>query len=170
MFSNSLRLILIIISLLFSAYQFFKGELYLGCLFATAALLLIYGLFRYDSVWSAFQQIKKGKNTEAENLLNSVKYPNLLSNQQKAYYFFIKAVLEQDKNNLDDAEFFYIQAIEKGLKTSNDEAIANLNLAHIYREKKMIEHAQLKLQNAIELAHKEGVEKEIQKFKLTIGI
>ncbi len=170
MFSNSLRLILIIISLLFGVYQFFKGELYSGYLFLVAALFLIYGFFRYGSVWSAFQQIKNSKNTKVENLVNSVKYPNLLSNQQKAYYFFTKAVLEQDKNNLDEAEFFYIQAIEKGLKTSNDEAIANLNLAHIYREKKMSDLAQSRLQKTIELPHKKEVDKEIQKLKLELGI
>ncbi|MDQ3750367.1 MAG: hypothetical protein M3367_15340 [Acidobacteriota bacterium] len=101
--------------------------------------------------------------------MNSVKYPNLLSNPQKAYYFFTKAVLEQDKNNLDEAELFYIQAIEKGLKTSNDEAIANLNLAHIYREKKMINLAQSRLQKTIELPHKKEVDKEIQKLKSELG-
>jgi len=141
----------------------------LGFLFITAALFLIFGFFRYGSVWSAFQQIRKGENAKAENLLNSVKYPNLLSNQQKAYYFFIKAVLEQDKNKLAEAELFYIQAIEKGLKTSNDESIANLNLAHIYYGKKMINLAQSRLQKAIELPHKEEVNREIQKLKLKLG-
>jgi len=135
----------------------------------TVALFIIYGFFRYGSVWSAFQQIKKGENAKAENLVNSVKYPNLLSNQQKAYYFFTKAVLEQNKNNLDEAEFFYIQAIEKGLRTSNDKAIANLNLAYIYREKKMIDLAQSRLQKAIEFPHKEEVSKEIQKLRLELG-
>ena len=78
-------------------------------------------------------------------------------------------MLEQNKNNLDEAEVFYIQSIEKGLKTSNDEAIANLNLVHIFRAKKMIDLARSRMQKAIELPHKEEVGREIQKLKLEIG-
>jgi tetratricopeptide (TPR) repeat protein len=170
MFSNSLRLILIIISLLFGIYQFSKGEIFLPFLSATAVLLLIYGYFRYNNVRSASLHLKNGENSKAEYLINSVKYPNLLSKEQKAYYFFIKAVLEQNKNNLDEAEIFYIQAIEQGFRTSNDEAIANLNLAYIYREKNMIDFAKSRLQKTIEIPHKEEVDKEIQKLKLELGL
>jgi len=170
MFSNSLRLILIVISLLFGIYQFSKGEIFPGFLSAAAVLLLIYGYFRYNNVRSAFLNLKNGENDKAEYLINSVKYPNLLSKQQKAYYFFTKAVLEQDRNNLDEAEFLYIQAIEQGLRTSNDEAVANLNLAHIYREKNMIDFAKSRLRKTMELPHKEQVAKEIQKLKLELGI
>ncbi len=156
MFSNSLRLILIVISLLFGIYQFSKNEVILGFLSSSAVLLLIYGYFRYNNVRSASLHLKKGENNKAEFLINSVKYPNLLSKEQKAYYFFTKAVLEQNKNNLDEAELLYIQAIEQGLRTSNDEALANLNLAYIYREKNMIDFAKSRLQRIIEMPQKDA--------------
>ena len=170
MFNNSVRLILIIISLLFGIYQFSKDETLQGFLFTSVALLLIYGYFRYNNVRNASLHLRNGENDKAEYYINTVKYPNLLSKEQKAYYFFTKAVLEQNKNNLDQAESLYIQAIEQGLGTSNDEAIANLNLAHIYHEKNMIDFAKSRLQNTIEMPHKKEVDKEIQKIRLVLGI
>lgn len=170
MFSNALRLIIIIFALLFSIYQFSKNDLLPGILSAAAVLLLVYGYFRYNNVRSASLHLKNGENVKAENLINSVKYPSLFSKEQKAYYFFTKAILEQNKNNFDEAEFLYIQAIEQGFRTSNDEAIANLNLAHIYREKNMIDFAKSRLQKTIETPHKEEVDKEIKKLKLELGL
>ncbi len=170
MFSNSLRIILIIICLVFGIYQFFKGEIYLGFLFTVAAFFLGYGYFRYGNVWSAFQNLMKGRNIRAEKLINSVKYPNLLSTQQKAYYFFAKGVLEQDKNNWDEAENYYLKSLEEGLRTSNDAAIANLNLATIYHRKGLLDSANLSLRNAIELPHKTEVETEIQKLRLKLEV
>lgn len=170
MFSNSLRIILIIICLVFGIYQFFKGEIYLGFSFTAAAFFLIYGYFRYGNVWLAFQNLMKGHNIKAEKLINSVKYPNLLSTQQKAYYFFVKGVLEQDKNNWDEAEIYYLKALEEGLHTSNNAAIANLNLAIIYHQKGLLDSANLSLRNAIELPHKTEVETEIQKLRLKLEV
>lgn len=170
MFSNSLRIILIIICLVFGIYQFFKGEIYLGFSFTAAAFFLIYGYFRYGNVWLAFQNLMKGHNIKAEKLINSVKYPNLLSSQQKAYYFFVKGVLEQDKNNLDEAEIYYLKSLKEGLHTSNNVAIANLNLATIYHQKGLLDSANLSLRNAIESPHKTEVETEIQKLRLKLEV
>lgn len=154
--------------MLFAIYQFSKGEIFLGFLSVIAVLLLIYGYFRHNNVRSASLHLKNGGTSKAEDLINSVKYPNLLSKQQKAYYFFIKAVLEQNKNNLDEAELLYIQAIEQGFKTSNDEAIANLNLAYIYRDKNMFDVAKSRLQKTMDIPHKEELDNEIQKLGLEL--
>jgi len=94
-----------------------------------------------------------------------MKYPNLLSKQQKAYYFFAKGILHQNKNNLDEAERFYLQSFKMGLRTSNDEAIVNLNLADIYHRKGLTDDSNVRLYNASELTHKNEVEIEIQKLK-----
>lgn len=168
MFSNSVRLLLIVISALAAIYHFFQGNLYIGFLFSAGILFLAYGYFRYGSVWSAFQHLTRGNNEKAEQLINSVKYPNLLSKQQKAYYFFAKGILHQNKNNLDEAEKFYLQSLESGLRISNNESIVNLNLANIYHQKGLLDDSNARLHEASVLPHKEQVEKEIQELKIKL--
>lgn len=161
-------MILVACCLIAGAYQIYIGDALPGMLLFTAALFIVYGYFRYNAVYSAFQSLLKGDDKRAESLINSVKFPNLLAQSQKAYYFFAKGALEQNKVNLDAAEVFYMQALATGLRTTNDQAIVNLNLAKIYREKRLPALASEKIQQAIKLSHKPEVEEEIQKLKLML--
>ena len=145
-----------------------RNEFYFAASFFAAAGLLAYGYFRYGSVWVVFQHIKSGELTKAEKLLDAIKNPQLLSGQQKAYYFFSRALIEEHRNNLDVAESCLKQALELGLRTANDTAIANLNLANIYYRKGMFNEARDRLKEASGLPHKPQVAEEIQKLKQTL--
>jgi tetratricopeptide (TPR) repeat protein len=154
--------------LLIGIVNVLRHELYFAALFFAAAVLFTYGYFRYGSVWQVFQHIKTGEMTKAERLLDSIKNPQLLSGQQKAYYYFSKGLIEAHRNNLDAAESCLKQALDLGLRTANDTSIANLNLANIYHRKGMFDEARGRLKQASELRHKPQLDEEIQKLKNTL--
>lgn len=168
MFNNSVRLILSVIFLSLAIYLFLTGRIQLGALIVVAVIFLMYGYFRYGSVWSAFKDLQKGRNDKAEKLINSIKYPDLLTNQQKGFYFFTKAIIEQDKENFDEAESLYLKALELGVRTKNNEAIINYNLAKIYFEKNLLDSAKERLQKASSLSEKNELDIEIKNLSLQI--
>jgi tetratricopeptide (TPR) repeat protein len=168
MFNNSVRLILSVIFLSLAIYLFLTGRIQLGVLFVVPIIFLKYGYFRYGSVWSAFKDLKKGRNDKAEKLINPIKYPDLLTKQQKGFYFFTKAIIEQDKENFDEAEFLYLKALELRVRTKNNEAIINFNLAKIYNEKNLTDSARERLQKAISFFDKKELDIEIEKLSLQL--
>lgn len=164
MFSNSIRLILIGVSILAAILMFYSRNYYPGGLFVISALLFSYGYFRYGAVNKSFQLLQKGENQKAEKLIDSVKHPNLLAKQQRGFYYFTKAIIEQDKGNTDNAEDFYLKALEYGVKTTNNEAIINLHLAKIYLERDLKAKARERLQKAKKLSDKELIINEIEEL------
>jgi tetratricopeptide (TPR) repeat protein len=165
MFNNTVRFILIAACLLIGIVNLLRNEFYFAALFFITGALFAYGYFRYGSVWLAFQHLKNGEMVKAERLLDAIKNPQLLSGQQKAYYFFSKGLIEENRNNLDLAESCLKQALSAGLRTTNDTSLANLNLADIYYRKGMLSEARDRLKDASKLPHKQQVAEEIQKLK-----
>lgn len=164
MFSNFVRFILIAISALAAFLMFYSSNYYYGILFIITTLLFSYGYFRYGAVNKAFNLLQKGENKKAEKLIDSVKYPSLLAKQQMGFYFFTKAVLENDKGNTNAAENFYLEALKNGVRTKNNEAVINLQLAKIYLEKDLNQKAREHLQMAQKLSDKNEIISEIEKL------
>jgi len=162
MLSNLVRSILIAASTIFGLAQILRGEFYSGALFLMAAALLIYGHFRAGPVWLIFRQLKRDEIGKAERLLNTIKNPELLAKQQRAYYWFSKALIEDNKSNFEQAEFSYDEALRLGLRTSNDTSIAWLKLAHISYRLGRYEEAETRVQQASKLTHHEGLDEEIR--------
>ena len=116
-------------------------------LYATAATLLLTH-FLFGTVWTAFSKMRKGKMIEAETLLNQIRRPEWLAKRPKAYYHFIKGVIALQKKDLDNGNLFLNKALDLGLRSETDKALANLNLAHIaYTQKRPLE-ARKYLENA----------------------
>jgi tetratricopeptide (TPR) repeat protein len=164
MFSNSIRVILIVVSILLGSVSLSKGNLLSGVLGFTSTGLLIYGYFRYNLVHLLWRYLKQGNLTKAQEILDSIKFPNLLGTQQKAYYQFSKGYLASNHSQNDLAEDCFLQALQIGLRTTNDMAIANLELAKIYHEQGNPGEAYERLQKAKELPHNEELNPLIEKL------
>lgn len=105
-----------------------------------AASIILCTHFLFGSVWAAFAMLRKGKLEEAELLLDQIKRPDLLAKRHQAYYHFVKGMIALQREELIPAEHALKIALEKGLRTSNDNALTALNLAHIYfKQRKMNE-------------------------------
>ena len=68
---------------------------------------------------------------EAELLINQIKKPEWLMKQNRTYYHFIKGMIALQQKDLSEGESQLKIAIDRGLRSKNDNALALLNLAHI---------------------------------------
>ena len=105
-----------------------------------AALILLLTHVLFNNVWAAFTQLRKGQIDEAEILINGIKKPQWLAPRHKAYYHFTKGMIALQRKEMPDGKDHLKFAIDKGLRSKNDNALAALNLAHIYFvEKEMVD-------------------------------
>jgi len=104
-----------------------------------ASFIILLTHFLFGNVWAAFALLRKGRIPEAETLINQIKLPNLLTKQHRAYYHFIKGMIALQKEELKEGEDQLKQALERGLRTPNDNALTALNIAHIYFKQQKIE-------------------------------
>lgn len=168
MFTPIKRIILIIINLTLSIYSYFKGDFIYMFFLLIASGLLIYGYIKYETVFIAFQQIKKGNIKKAEELISKISNPYKLTKTHKSYYYLANGIIALEKQDLEKAKSDLIQSLNIGLRTENDKSIALLNLANIELLKKNYNEAseyikkvrKLKLKQSIESATNR-IEKEI---------
>jgi hypothetical protein len=132
MFSNKVRIVLIVACIGVGAINVARGTVGLSIVFFAAGALLIYAYVRGGPVWLLFRHVRGGNLRKAERLLRTIRNPELLAAGQRAYYFFTKGMIEEDKHDLDAAESSYLQALKIGLRTTNDAAVVNWRLADIY--------------------------------------
>ena len=148
MFNTRIRFLLILLffglGLFFSFREGFNASWY----FYVAALLLFITHFVFGSVWAAFSQLRKGKILEAEVLINQIKKPQWLARQNRTYYHFIKGMIALQHKELPEGEKHLNLALDRGLKTNNDNAMAALNLAHICFVEKRPEDAKSYIEKA----------------------
>ncbi len=135
MFTPLIRIILIVVSLGMAILFYLRDDFMNAGLLLLAAGLIVYGYFKYGTVYAAFQQLKKENFDKAEKLIAKIKNPNNLSKQQKSYYHFTTGIIASEKNELDFANSELNKALEIGLRTKNDTSIVLLNLAHIEYER-----------------------------------
>lgn len=113
-----------------------------------AAIILVITYFLFGNIWLAFRLLKQGKPDKAEQLLGLIPKPNWLIRRNRAYYYFTKGMILLQGKNLASSEHHLKQALELGLQSKNDKALASLNLAHIY----FVQKDQSKAQEFLEQA------------------
>ena len=121
-----------------------KGAWYL---YAASAILLATH-FLFGSVWAAFRKLRRGKLDEAEVLLNDIHRPKWLAKSPRAYYHFARGMIALQKKELPEGEKHLLEAMNTGLRTENDSALAALNLAHIYYVEKRVDDSKSYLARA----------------------
>ncbi len=124
----------------FGSYKGFDQSWY----FLAAAGIFGMGYFLFHNVRMALLKLKQGNIHEAENLINKIKYPNSLLKNHQGYYHFVKGLILLQKKQNGLAIPYLQSAINIGLKNPQDQALAELNLAHLkfvnkkYNETKML--------------------------------
>ncbi|NNE28520.1 MAG: hypothetical protein HKN16_02720 [Saprospiraceae bacterium] len=97
-----------------------------------AGILLLFSFLVLGTVGPAFARLRKGKIEEARTLLGLTHFPNWLLKRHKAYYHFCYGMIDLQQEKLQLAETHLLEATRLGLRNDNDQALASLNLAHIY--------------------------------------
>ena len=135
-----------------------------------AAVLFIYGHYRYGTVYIALQELNKGNYEKAEKLISKIKNSDTLNKRQKSYYHFIRGAITSNNKDWEKSYSQWSKALEIGLRTENDTSIALLNLAHIELERKNFKEANELIKKIRGLNLKPLIESEVDRIQNEINV
>lgn len=115
-----------------------------------SSILLLFTHFLFGSVWLAFNQLKKGNLSVAEKLTQQIKRPDWLIKSNRAYYYFTKGMIHLQQKHLEEGKTALEKALQIGLRPGNDQALACLNLAHIYYVQQLFDQSKSYLEQALQ--------------------
>lgn len=130
MLSPGLRLALAICSFFLGAYLLVTGD-YAGVLFLGGSAYLGYSYFRFGTVWLAFRQVALGNMEPAAKLLQTVKQPEQLGSEQRAYFELASGLVCASRAENARAEQHLQTALDHQLRTENDRALCEAVLAQL---------------------------------------
>ncbi len=136
MFSPKLRLLLIG---LFAAAGIVVLALQLnlvsGIALLSAAAILLLGHFRHGAILSVLAALRNGNISKAQELIQSIKRPDWLSQRFKGYYYFSLSLIATYSQDATAAEENASKALEIGNLPVSEQGILYYNLARAAYEK-----------------------------------
>ena len=127
--------------------------------------LLIYGHFRYGTVWFAFRALKKGDLDGAGRLILAVRKPEWLGREYLAYYHWTRGALDAAAQRLDEAHRHFLAAMEGSLRTPKDRAVVCCCLAELAARQGRVDEAENFMMRAREASSDPVVETLIGKVR-----
>ena len=165
MFTPAARIIIGIFGLAIAWGFYSLGYREVALVMLSSVVLIIWGYFRNGTVYQAFKQLKQKNFDKAEKLLAVIKYPHVLNKNQKSYYHFAKGIIEHNKEHPDESYHQLKLALELGLRSENDTAIATLHMADIELGRKNYDEAKAYLLSLKSLKYKPELDDEIEKVQ-----
>lgn len=131
MFAFIIRIILAAVATGFNVYLFAAGHWGWGITFIFATALIILSFFRNENVLLALNQMRVGNTDKAKKYIDRISNPEFLPKKQHAYVLFLKAVMGGQELGFANSEKLLRRAMELGLRTGEDNAVARMHLAGI---------------------------------------
>ena len=123
-------------SFAFSTHQFVEGFIGNGIALALLGGVFVLLYYKNELIFFAFLRLRKEDLQGAKKWLDKIKSPKLsLVKKQHGYYLFLRGLIES-QNNLHRAEKLFKSALDMGLRYKHDRAMAKMNLAGIYMQKR----------------------------------
>lgn len=164
MFSLPVRILLILTTAGYGTYQLIGGNS-AGFALIAAAGLFVFGYFRYGPIRPAFSALQQGDIERVERLLRTIRFPNLLNSQSRAYLHWINGVLDaRHEGKLASAENNLQSALRLGLRTQNDRCMVVATLAELAAKRKDMDKARKMLADAHAIPHNEHATEYIDKL------
>lgn len=133
-----------------------------GVALLLCAAILTYGYFGYGTVWLAFRAARKGKVKRAAKLLAKTRFPGWLNAQNRAYYRWLRGLIELDRGNTDQAREHLLAALNGKLRTTNDRCLVACALAALALDTGDTEGAKGFLERAKKEPHRNAAEKVLK--------
>ena len=92
-FSYITRIILSVLLLALSIYEFWDGEIGNGIFILLLMIIAIITIFFNEVMLMVFLAVRKGDFEKAEKRLDLIKKPELMVNGQEAYYYLMKGMI-----------------------------------------------------------------------------
>ncbi|HSM36289.1 MAG TPA: hypothetical protein VK837_07830 [Longimicrobiales bacterium] len=131
MFSARTRWLLITGASLLAFANFVRGRNGIGAIFAAAALLVLWGHWRYGSVFAAWQALLKEDRDKARRLLAGTPRPAFLARRHRAYYHWVRGLLLAHEGETGAAREQLESALSGPLRSSSNEALLRAQLAEL---------------------------------------
>ncbi len=136
MFPKFIKLILALMSLGYSIFQFTENNIGNGIALFFLSLIIVFFYFKNEIILLAFLRMRKQDFEGTQKWLNIIKNPNsALTQKQVGYYNFLKGIISS-QSNLTEAEKYFKKAISLGLSMNHDLAMAKMSLAGILMQKR----------------------------------
>jgi tetratricopeptide (TPR) repeat protein len=128
MFTPFVRILLLLLCAALSfvaAYLDIRSLLFITSL---VSFILLYGYFRKGTVKLALNHVKKEAYEDAEKVLALTKNPDKLDKKDKAYYLFVKGFIARSKDQYQEAQIFFEESLQEGIRNQTDIAMVLLAL------------------------------------------
>ena len=126
-----IRIVLALVATGFNVYLFTSGHWGWGITFLFVTALIILSFFRNENVLLALNQMRVGNTDKAKKYIDRITQPQYLPKRQHAYVLFLKAVMGGQELGFAQSEKLLRRAMELGLRTPEDNAVARMHLAGI---------------------------------------
>lgn len=136
MYPKYIKLILALLTLAFSIFQFYENNIGNGMALIFLVLIFVLLYFKNEIIILAFLRLRKQDFNGTEKWLDKIKNPeSALTKKQVGYYNYLRGVISS-QTNLTLAEKYFKKAISIGLSMNHDLAMAKLSLAGILIQKR----------------------------------
>lgn len=131
MFSARTRWLLVTGASLLAFANFLQGRMGLGAALAAAALVVLWGHWRYGSVFAAWQALLKEDRDKARRLLAGTPRPTFLARRHRAYFHWVQGLLLAHDRETGAAREHLEQALQGPLRSTSNEALLRAQLAEL---------------------------------------
>ncbi|MDC0612816.1 MAG: DUF2892 domain-containing protein [Flavobacteriaceae bacterium] len=136
MYPKYIKLILALLTLAYSIFQFYENNIGNGIALIFLVLIFVLLYFKNEIIILAFLRLRKQDFNGTEKWLDKIKNPeSALTKKQVGYYNYLRGVISS-QTNLTLAEKYFKKAISIGLSMNHDLAMAKLSLAGILIQKR----------------------------------
>jgi len=151
MYPKTIKLILAILTLIYSIYQFYENNIGNGIALIFLAIIFIFLYYKNEIILIIFFKLRKQDFDGTEKWLKKIKNPDIsLTKKQVGYYNYLWGIV-CSQTNLTKAEKYFKKAISIGLSMDHDLAMAKLSLAGILIQKRRKREATTLLNEAKKL-------------------
>ena len=166
-----IRVLLAVAAVSFNTYLFYTGYWGWGITFIFITALLILSFFRNEQVIIALYNMRLGKQDKAWQAINKIKSPQYLIKSQHAYVHYLKGMLGlQNDLGFAKCEQLIRKALQIGLRTKQDKAVAKMQLAGICMQTGRKREAQTLLAEAKKLDEKGIMKEQLDMMKKQMGM
>jgi hypothetical protein len=169
MISLIIKSLLTLGGLAYSVYLF--SESYWGwaisLIFVTSVVVLT--IFKNERIIMAMVNLRTQKMDKALAHLNKIKQPEYLIKSQRAYYYYLYAMVGGQELGMAKSEALMRKALEIGLRTKQDQAVAKMQLGAICAGTGKKREAQLLLADAKKLDEKGMLTAQLKDLKARMG-
>lgn len=140
-FTLRVQLILLVVSLIAAVALTITSGLTWSWIFYLIIIILVTKYILIGTVNGAAMSLQTGDIEKSERLLSYTKFPHWLRFGYHGVYYFLKSIIAMQKKDYKASEEYTHKALDIGLPSDENEALAYINLAGIYANQRRIREA-----------------------------